>query len=196
MTNILNNKFVVGKFIKFNGTVPSNSGSYCIAKKTVVSDGASPTPNFSVVLTIRETLTDFSLGTATIIQKDRFVDELGAMNTSSLCKYITRRMLLQKEATALKIFFGAYYPQDSNISVYYKLMKTHETRDFDDIEYRLAELDNLPAYSTNTNDMKDFEALVNGLDPFIAVSVKIVLQGTNTSDVPKVVDFRCIALDA
>ena len=195
VANNLFNKFVIGKFIKF-GTPGSNAGSYCILEKYIVRDESIlPLNTFTVQLVMRETLSD-ATPTSTIIQKDRYVDDIGPANTTSLCKYITRRMLLQKEATALKIFFGARFPTGSSIDIYYKLIKTNETRDFDSIEYNKAELDNIPPYSTNANDVKDFSALVNGLDPFIAVAIKLVLKADNTSLVPRIVDFRTIALDA
>ena len=44
------------------------------------------------------------------------------------------------------------------------------------------------------NDFKEYEYTANDLDEFIAFSIKIVMQGTNTSEPPRIKDLRCIAL--
>ena len=48
--------------------------------------------------------------------------------------------------------------------------------------------------SLDVDDFKEYEYTANNLDEFIAFSIKIVMQGSNSSEPPRIKDLRAIAL--
>jgi hypothetical protein len=104
-----------------------------------------------------------------------------------------------------------YKPSGSNILVYYKLLSKAESDIFDNKEYQLMTiLGNENFVSTNKQDYREltFAPGTNGaannsvsytsgstsFSTFRTFAIKIVLTGTDTTDVPKVRDLRAIAL--
>ena len=67
-----------------------------------------------------------------------------------------------------------------------------ETKDWDVIKELIETL----SYEgeSHQDDFKEYQYTANNLDEFIAFSVKIVMQGTNTSEPPLIKDLRAIAL--
>ena len=192
--------FYIGKYISCSsndlGLPSENEGPFSITKNVMYySDTYS---QWVVELTVDSDLSLYLIANtfvSSIVQHDRYVTEIGPQFSSSASKYITKRVNLLNESTAIRVMFGAYKPANSEILVYYKLLKTHETREFDSIEYKKADPDKVVGASINKTDMKDHIFTINGIDPFISVAVKVVFQGTDTSNVPFFEDFRVIALD-
>jgi hypothetical protein len=132
---------------------------------------------------------------------------------NSQVRYITRRVTLADgfDSGDLRVYITAYKPTGSNIHVYYKLLSTSDTDDFDDKEYQLmTQLDNNNFVSLNANDYREltfapginatannqvsYTSGTTSYRNFRTFAIKIVLAGTSTVDVPKVQDFRAIAL--
>jgi hypothetical protein len=107
----------------------------------------------------------------------------------------------------------AYKPKESKIYVYVKLLSVSDSDTFDNKEWQLlTQLGNANFVSTNSNDYREltFAPGLNGVTDntisytsngiiyptFRTFAVKIVMAGTNTADVPKIRDFRAIALPA
>ena len=130
-------------------------------------------------------------------------------------RYITRKVTLADgfDSGDLRIYLTAYKPSGSNILVYYKLLSTSDTDDFDNKGYQLmAQLSNSNFVSTNYNDYREIAYApgynitannsvnyVSGtttFNSFRTFAIKIVMTGTSTTDVPKIRDFRSIALPA
>ena len=120
--------------------------------------------------------------------------------------YMTKKVTLENPATALKVFFAAYRHSSATIKVFYKILRTDDASDFDDLGWTAfnstgttddsvnSSLENqdLQQY-TYTAGVKDDGSEIS-LDEFISFSVKIVMQGTNSSEPPRLRDLRCIAL--
>jgi hypothetical protein len=132
---------------------------------------------------------------------------------NSEVRYITRRVTLADgfDSGDLRVYVTAYKPSGSNIFVYYKLLSTSDTDDFDDKEYQLmTQLDNNNFVSLNANDYREltfapginntannqvsYTSGTTSYRNFRTFAIKIVLAGTSTVDVPRVQDFRAIAL--
>jgi len=128
-------------------------------------------------------------------------------------RYITRRVTLADgfDSGDLRVYLTAYKPTGSNIRVYYKLLSTSDIDTFENKSYQLmTELGNANFVSNNPGDYRElsFAPGLNGtannsvsytsgttaFTKFRTFSIKIVMTGTNTTDVPKVRDFRAIAL--
>jgi hypothetical protein len=125
--------------------------------------------------------------------------------------YITKKISLQNSATALKVYFDAVNMSDSNIKVLYKIQRLDDAAPFEDLSWTYftgssGSADGLPESAVPTskgrNDFKEYQYFdgrkANGtgtsLNEFNAFAVKIVMQSTNSSLVPKIKDFRAIAL--
>jgi len=128
-------------------------------------------------------------------------------------RYITRRVTLADgfDSGDLRVYLTAYKPSGSNIYVYYKLLSQSDPDDFDDKNYQLmTELGNENFASINSTDYREltFAPGTGGVAnnqisytsgstsyrSFRTFAIKVVLAGTSPVDVPKVRDFRAIAL--
>ena len=90
----------------------------------------------------------------------------------------------------------------------YKILRTDSSETFDDLGWTYFNTTGVPDTTTpNSKDMLDFKERVysagvlddgtgTALDEFVAFSIKIVMQGTNSSEPPLIKDFRAIALAA
>ena len=80
----------------------------------------------------------------------------------------------------------------------FKILRSDDASDFDEIGYDFFNTNGGPDSVVNASltqdDFKEYEYTVNDLDEFIAFSVKIIMQGTNSSEPPRIKDLRAIAL--
>ena len=54
---------------------------------------------------------------------------------SNTAIYLTKQVTLENPATALKVLFGAHRPSTSEIKLMYKILRTDDSSDFDDLGY-------------------------------------------------------------
>lgn len=131
-------------------------------------------------------------------------------------RYITRKVVLADgfESGDLRVYLTVYKPSTGNIYVYAKLLSDSDPATFDDNNYQLlTQVDtNVNFVSTNANDYREmtFAPGVNNVannsisyvsgttafKSFRTFAIKIVMVGTDPTDVPKVRDFRAIATPA
>lgn len=132
---------------------------------------------------------------------------------NSNVRYITRRVTLADgfDSGDLRVYLTAYKPAGSSIYVYYKLLSQSDPDDFDDKNYQLmTEIGNPNFISINSGDYREL-TFAPGIDgsannqvsytagstsyrSFRTFTIKIVMAGTSFVDVPKIRDFRAIAL--
>lgn len=134
---------------------------------------------------------------------------------NSNVRYITRKVVLADgfDSGDLRVYLTAYKPSNSNIRVYYKLLSVSDPDEFDDKNWQLmTQLNNANFVSASAEDYREiaFAPGTNGFannvisytsgstayNSFRTFAIKIVLTGTSTTDVPKVRDFRGIAIPA
>ena len=120
--------------------------------------------------------------------------------------YITKQITLENPATALKVLFAAHRPATSEIKVLFKLLRTDDASDFDDLGYTHFNTDGSPDQivpaSANYGDFSDYvytagvtdDGIGTPLDEFISFQIKIVMQGTNSSEPPRITELRALAL--
>ena len=120
--------------------------------------------------------------------------------------YISKRVTLENPATALKIFFSAYRHSTAEIKVLYKILRTDDASDFDELGWTYFNTTGLPdvgtASSLERGDLNEYlftagvtdDGIGTALDEFIGFSIKIVMQGTNSAEAPYLKDYRAIAL--
>jgi len=134
---------------------------------------------------------------------------------NSNVRYITRKVNLADgfDSGDLRVYLTAYKPSNSNIRVYYKLLSISDPDAFEDKNYQLmTQLNNTNFVSNSYNDYREisyapgvagtannsvsYTSGSTSFSNFRTFAIKIVLTGTSTVDVPKVRDFRAIALPA
>jgi len=120
--------------------------------------------------------------------------------------YMTKKVTLENPATALRVFFAGYRHSSAEIKVLFKTLRTDDASDFDDLGWTYFNTTGTTDTPTNTSltvdDFQQYEYTAGvkddgtetALDEFISFSIKIVMQGTNSSEPPRIKDLRCIAL--
>ena len=134
---------------------------------------------------------------------------------NAVTRYIMRRVTLADgfDSGDLRVYLTGYKPSGSNIYVYYKLLSKSDSETFETKNYQLmTEIGNGNFVSLSNNDYREltFAPGVSGVannsvtyttdsssfNSFKTFSIKIVMTGTDTTNVPKVRDVRAIALPA
>jgi hypothetical protein len=134
---------------------------------------------------------------------------------NSNVRYITRKVTLADgfDSGDLRVYLTTYKPSGSNIRVYYKLLSTSDADEFDNKGYQLMtqlsntnfvsnsptdyrEIAYAPGYNGTANNAVNYVSGSTTFNSFRTFAIKIVMTGTSTTDVPKVRDFRAIALPA
>jgi len=136
---------------------------------------------------------------------------------SALARYIQRTVTLAEgqDAEDLKVFITAYKPSTATISIYVKLLNNDDGDQMDDktwLNMTQVTAATIVSDSENTNDFKEYEyqiptASLTGASGevqydasgvtytgFKRFKIKIVLLSSTPSRVPRVKDFRAIAL--
>ena len=112
--------------------------------------------------------------------------------------YMTRRVALDTPATGIKVFVDMNRFASANVKVMFKILRSDDASDFDEIGYNFFNTDGSPDSVVNASlsatDFKEYEYTANNLDEFIAFSIKIVMQGSNSSEPPRLKDLRALAL--
>ena len=120
--------------------------------------------------------------------------------------YVTKKVILENPATAIKVLLTAHRPATSEIKVLFKTLGAQDSVDFDDLDYEFFNTDGSADDFVNPSlDRDDFQEYVfsagvtddgigTELEEFISFSIKIVMQGTNMSQPPRIKDLRAIAL--
>ena len=136
------------------------------------------------------------LGVA-VLQGD-YVNSEAASGDSNEAIYITRRVALDTPATGIKLFLDINRFASADVKVMFKILRSDDASDFDEIGYNFFNTTGAPDSVVNpsldVDDFKEYEYTANNLDEFIAFSIKIVMQGSNSSEPPRIKDLRAIAL--
>ena len=158
------------------------------------ADNVSPvldTKRMSIVMVNNRLDTPTSSGTT---QVRDFVAETVALGSSTSAKYLTRKVILETDALALKVYVGAVRPSTCTIDCYYKATRSDSTTLFADVAWIQLTQDATIEAATGYNDFREYSYSADDLTPFNIFAIKIVMKGTNTSDVPRITDFRALAL--
>jgi hypothetical protein len=112
--------------------------------------------------------------------------------------YVTRKVQLETPANSIKVLFDAVRQSSSEIQVMYKILRSDDASDFDELGFAYFNTDGSPDTtvnpSTTNDDFVEYEYTENSIGEFIAFAIKIRMQGTNSSEPPLIKDLRAIAL--
>jgi len=140
----------------------------------------------------------------TIVQKDRFVDEIAPSGGSCSAKYVCKKLVVSRPSNSLKVLFDANRHSSCELELYYKLEPVNSDKNIDDINWVKADFNldvngTLQDITPNANEFEGeysaYEVTLNGLPSFVGAQTKIVMRGGNPARVPKVKNFRMIILD-
>jgi hypothetical protein len=113
----------------------------------------------------------------------------------------------------LRVYLTTYKPSGAGIHVYYKVLSGSDSDIFDNKNYQLmTELGNPNFISTNKQDYRElsfapgiagaanntisYTTSSTAYNSFKTFAIKVVMSGSDTTNVPKVRDLRAIALPA
>lgn len=179
----------VGKYLTISGsTGGANDGTFLVSK--VADDGTTTTITFA-----NAAFTTQAAGTAiTIKQREIFVDEIAPFGSSTISKYVTKRINLANASNYLRVRFAANIPSDAAVEVWYKVNSVGSSVPFEQINYAQMTSDDVVVYAANgSNEFTDMSFSLDNISSYDAVSVKLVMKSTNTSAVPRIKDLRVIA---
>ena len=120
--------------------------------------------------------------------------------------YITKKVALENPATSLKVKFAANKVASADIKVLFKILRSDEAFDFEELGYEFFNTDGSPDATVNeslkTTDFQDYvytagvkdDGQGESLGEFSQFAIKIVMQGTNDNQTPRIRDLRIIAL--
>ena len=135
---------------------------------------------------------------ADVYPTDEYVPATDPEGDTNETVYVTRKVQLKTPGTAIKCFLDAAKFESAEIQVMYKILRSDDASDFDEIGWLYFNNDGSPDTtvnaSVNEDDFIEREYTVDGLEEFIAFAIKIRMQGTNSSEPPRVKDLRAIAL--
>ena len=133
----------------------------------------------------------------TALQGD-FVPSTSPSGDTNEAIYMTRKVALDTPATGIKVILDANRFASADIKLMFKILRSDDASDFDEIGYQFFNTTGGPDSTVNASldndDFKEHQYTANDLDEFIAFSIKIVMQGTNSSEPPRIKDLRAIAL--
>ena len=135
-----------------------------------------------------------------------FIPSTEAEGDNNAAIYITKKVILENPATALKVLLAANRPADATIKVMFKTLSSEDSIDFDDLPYQFFNTTGTSDLVVNSslavNDFQEYtysagvtdDGIGDPLPEFISFSIKIIMQSTNQSAVPRLSDFRALAL--
>ena len=129
-----------------------------------------------------------------------YVAETDAANGSSAAKHITKPVSLAVPATGIKILFAGYKPNTGYFRVFFRTVQTGKDIDILTQAFVEATVDTEMPNSKNLNEFYEYEYTIGGtfastLAEFDRYQIKIVMESTSTSKVPRIKDFRTLALN-
>jgi hypothetical protein len=172
----------VGKYLTIAG---ASAGSSTRLITAVAANGSSI--SFSAAPTA-------VTGNVTLTQRERFVDEIAPLESSTYSKYVTKKVNLANASNFLRVRFAGNIPAEAAVEVYYKTAVVGSNSAFDSVPYSLMTVDAPIINASNSTDrFYDIAYSQDNMQSFDAVQLKIVLKSSNSSEVPRIKDLRVIA---
>jgi hypothetical protein len=188
-TGLLLASIPIGRYITITGASnAANNATYLVI-------GTSPGNGIYLrnATTNSTTTVAQASGVSTIVvtQRVSMVNEIAAIGSSSISKYVTQRINLENSSTYLRIRMAVMLPTEAAVEVYYRLSASGSTTDLSKVPYTLVNPDTVIPYSFTA--FTDVNFTLTNLVPFDGISLKIVMKSTNSSMVPRIKDLRVIA---
>ena len=135
-----------------------------------------------------------------------YVDSTEPDGDQNAAIYITKKVALENPATSIRVNFAANKTASADIKVLFKILRSDDSFDFDELGYEFFNTTGSPDATVNaslrTSDFQEYSYSAGVKDDGVGVSlaefsqfaIKIVMQGTNAAQPPRIRDLRVIAL--
>lgn len=133
------------------------------------------------------------ISVSNVINKPDTLLETGANQSSgnAIARYVTNTVGLKDSANSIKAYMDINRPQTSDVKVYYRIGSTDE----EVISSVWTEFDYVIAPSVNDSEtFNEAEYEAESISSFNVFQVKIVMLSASNSSIPRVKNFRAIAL--
>ena len=108
--------------------------------------------------------------------------------------YITKVATLSNPSGAIKLIFSAFRPPDTFIKPLYRVLPAGSTDDIETLGWSFFPTGDASIPGTTEEEVyRDYEYEVSGLD-FSEYQIKILFVSQNQANIPRIMDFRAIAL--
>ena len=108
--------------------------------------------------------------------------------------YITKVATLSNPSGAIKLIFSAFRPPDTFIKPLYRVLPAGSTDDIETLGWSFFPTGEASIPGTTEEEVyRDYEYEVSGLD-FSEYQIKILFVSQNQANIPRIMDFRAIAL--
>ena len=129
-----------------------------------------------------------------------YVAETDPASGSSASKHITKPVTLAVPATGIKVLFAGFKPNTAHFKVFFRTVQTGKDIDILTQAFVEATVDTEMPNSKNLNEFYEYEYTIGGtfastLAEFDRYQIKIVMESTSTSKVPRIKDLRTLALN-
>ena len=129
-----------------------------------------------------------------------FVAETDPANGSSASKHITKPVALEVPATGIKVLFAGHRPNTGHFDLYFRTAETGTDSDILEKSFVKATVDVQQPNDVAFNEFHEYEFTIGGdfastLSEFDKYQIKIIMESTSTSDIPRIRDLRTIALN-
>jgi hypothetical protein len=173
----------IGQYINVSGfTAPTNNGKFMILDIGEFGDYIK-VDNITTVQAVG--------GSITIDAFDRYLDEISPLGSSSVAKYVSKKINLKLPSEFIRVKFSASVEESSDVTLYYKTDTSGSTSDFNNSPYVMA-TPSRRVVKANDGVFYDVEYSIEGLTPFTSVQVKIVMNSDYIAHIPKIKDLTVI----
>lgn len=125
---------------------------------------------------------------------NNYVAETDARSGTAAAKHIFVPITLEEEAIGLKVFFAANRPADTYIDLYWRVAESGSDVALNDTDWTLATIDQAMPTDNNPDTFREYEYTIEVGAAFTRYQYKIVFRSQTTSAVPRISDYRSIAL--
>lgn len=195
--NNVNNNINAGDVIEFDYTnvSPSKFNMIVVEKSFETIYDQNDEVDEQRILLKLEGFTGESLSVTTtnkvyLTWLSHFKSEYAALGGSTHSKYVTKKINFSRPSEMLRIMFSAIIPNEAEVEIYYKT-GSGVSGDFIASRYFKA----IPSsYTKSESEFTEVVANIEDLDPFDSVMVKLVMKSINKGKIPRIQDFRVIAV--
>ena len=177
------------------------------ANKTATADGlaqaTSPIIDMqrATLLTISNSVDrQDSAATTNFNVPHTFVAETHASGGSSLAKHIAKPVTLASGATGIKVIFAGHRPRTAHFDTYFRTTTAGTDSDILEKAFVKATVDAEMPNDNQINEFHEYQYTIGGdfastLQEFNKYQIKVVMESTSSSNIPRIRDLRTIALN-
>ena len=129
-----------------------------------------------------------------------FVAETDPVGGTSLAKHITQPVTLANGATGIKVLFAGHRPAAAHFDTYFRTTTAGTDSDILEKSFVKATVDTQMPNDKRDNEFHEYQYTIGGdfastLQEFSKYQIKIVMESTSSSNIPRIRDLRTIALN-